>query len=48
MFLNEIIAITIDGQPINLNEVLRYAKNNQAFSVLQNKARQRGEMVYYK
>lgn len=40
MSLHEIIAITIDGQPISLNEVLRYAKNHQAFSVIQSKARQ--------
>ena len=40
MSLHKIIAITMDGQSICLNQVLRHAKNHQTFDVVQSKVRQ--------
>ncbi|AIQ36322.1 hypothetical protein R50345_17835 [Paenibacillus sp. FSL R5-0345] len=40
MSLETIVALTVDGKSTSLNEVLRYARNRQAFSALHNKARQ--------
>ncbi|WHY17272.1 hypothetical protein QNH28_17365 [Paenibacillus sp. G2S3] len=37
MSLETIVALTVDGKSISLNEVLRYARNHQSISALHNK-----------